>query len=161
MKTDKENTRVYDKKTALSKAMAWCAYQERSQQELRGKLYDWQLATNEVEEIIATLISDNFLNEERFAQQYAWGKFRQKKWGKLKIKNGLRLKGVPARLIQKAIDSIDSEEYLQTLSELIAKKSAEINERNSQKKQFKLFNYVKSKGYENDLIFLLLKNKDL
>ncbi len=64
MKTDKEKTYNYDKKTALQKAANWCAYQERSQQEVRDKLYEWQMKSLEVEEIISTLIAENFLNED-------------------------------------------------------------------------------------------------
>ena len=61
---------------ALVKAQATCAYQERCQQEMRDKLYEWGLHSEAVENMIAQLISDNFLNEERFAKAFAGGKFR-------------------------------------------------------------------------------------
>lgn len=151
----------YDKKTALLKAASWCAYQERSQQEVRDKLYEWNMHKNEVEDIISTLISENFLNEERFAFAYVSGKFNIKKWGKIKIKQRLRLKKVPEKIIQKALNSIDDEKYLETLKEIYEKKRGLEKEKNQIKRRFKLLNYLQSKGFEKDLIFLLLNNNDL
>lgn len=161
MNSEKEKKYNYDKKTALQKAANWCAYQERSQQEVRDKLYEWQMKPTEVEEIISTLISENFLNEERFALAYISGKFKIKKWGKIKIKQGLKLKRVPEPIIKKALNSIDGDEYFETLKILLEKKQRVEKEKNAIKRQFKLLNYLHSKGFEKDLIFILLKNIDL
>ncbi|MDQ8005777.1 MAG: RecX family transcriptional regulator [Pedobacter sp.] len=157
MTIEKEKKYNYDKKTALQKAANWCAYQERSQQEVRDKLYEWQMKPTEIEEIISTLISENFLNEERFALAYVSGKFKIKKWGKIKIKQGLKLKRVPEPIIKKALSSIDGDEYFETLKALFEKKQQVEKEKNAIKRQFKLVNYLYSKGYEKDLIFILLK----
>lgn len=161
MTIEKEKKYNFDKKTALQKAANWCAYQERSQQEVRDKLYEWQMKPTEVEEIISTLISENFLNEERFAMTYVSGKFKIKKWGKIKIKQGLKLKRVPEPIIKKALNSIDGNEYFETLKALLEKKQRIEKEMNKVKRQFKLVNYLHSKGFEKDLIFILLKNIDL
>ncbi len=151
----------YDSKTAFLKVQAWCAYQERAQQEVRDKLYEWNLYTNEVEQIIANLLSEGFLNEERFAKQYAGGKFRIKHWGKIKIKAGLKLKRIPDGLIRKALQEIPDDLYLNTLEELALKKSEEIKEKDPFKRKVKLTNYLLGKGYEKDLIFLTLKSNNL
>ncbi|MES2652998.1 MAG: regulatory protein RecX [Bacteroidota bacterium] len=150
-----------DKKTALLKAESWCAYQERSQQEVRNKLYEWNLFPNEVEEVISELISTNFLSEERFAHAYVSGKFNIKKWGKLKIKQGLKLKKVPDKLIQKALNGIDMDQYLAILLATAEKKGAVITEKDALKKKYKLISYLQSKGFENDLIFDVLKANNL
>ena len=101
-----------DKKTALLKAADYCAYQERSQQEVRDKLYGYGLHHDEVEENLSELITQGYLNEERFAKAYAGGKFRIKGWGKRKILQGLKqhriseyciMKGFEIDLIQEAI----------------------------------------------------------
>lgn len=147
----------YDKKTALQKIANWCAYQERAQQEARDKLYEWQLSPTTIEEIIATLITENFLNEERFALAYVSGKFKIKKWGKIKIKQGLKFKKVPEQMIKKALNSIDGDEYLETLGLLLEKKLKTEKEKSSIKLKAKLVNYLHGKGYEKDLIFLLLQ----
>ncbi len=95
--------KITDEKIALAKAEHYCAYQERSQQEVRDKLYEWGLYSNVVERVITELIAGNFLNEERFANAYTRGKFNQKGWGKNKIKQGLKFKRVSDPLIKKAL----------------------------------------------------------
>jgi len=87
--------KIPDQPAAYAKAEHYCAYQERSQQEVRDKLYEWELKPAEVEDIISRLIENNYLNEERFAKAYVQGKFNQKGWGRIKIKQGLKLKRVP------------------------------------------------------------------
>lgn len=161
MKTLKEKQLILDKKSALAKAESWCAYQERSQNEVRNKLYDWGLRPNEVEEVLTELIISNFLNEERFALAYVSGKINIKKWGKIKVKQGLKLKKVPDKLLQKALNSIDSDKYLGNLKALAIKKSSVLTEKNPLKRKYKLVSYLQSKGFENDLIFDVLKANNL
>src|SRR6201985_1669321 len=124
-----EKSKKIDEKIALAKAERYCAYQERAQQEVRDKLYEWGLWPEAVENIIAQLIGANFLNEERFAKAYALGKFRQKGWGRIKIKQGLKLKKVPDVLIKKALQTIDPDDYLQVLDKVIREKAATITEK--------------------------------
>ncbi|WP_316834965.1 regulatory protein RecX [Pedobacter nutrimenti] len=150
-----------DKKAALAKAEHYCAYQERSQYEIRNKLYDWGLKTAEVEELISELIVTNFLNEERFAKVYVSGKFNIKKWGKIKIKQSLKIKQVPDKMITKALNTIDSGDYLQTLLELAEKKAKLITENDAYKKKYKLITYLMGKGFENNLISEVLKDNNL
>ncbi len=89
--------------TAFSKIIQYCIYQERAHQEVRDKLYQYGLRSIEVETIISKLIEENYLNEERFAIQYAGGKFRMKQWGKIKIKYALKAKGINDYVIKKAL----------------------------------------------------------
>ncbi|WP_256012156.1 regulatory protein RecX [Desertivirga xinjiangensis] len=146
------DTAPLDKKSALAKAEHYCAYQERSQQELRDKLYEYGLLSSEVEEVIAELIENNFLNEERFALAYTLGKFRIKGWGKLKIKMALKQKRVPPKMIEKSLKQIDGEEYARKLKEILDKKDAQLKENDDWKRKQKLISYALTKGYERDLI---------
>ena len=152
---------ITDEKVALVKSEHYCAYQERSQQEVRDKLYEWGLYPNMVENVIIRLIAGNFLNEERFANAYTRGKFNQKGWGKNKIKQGLKFKKVSDPLIKKALQSINGDDYLQMLHKVIEKKSALLSEKEPYKRRYKLQQYALSRGYENDLIADVLKNSDL
>ncbi len=149
--------KITDEKIALTKAEHYCAYQERSQQEVRDKLYEWGLHQNAVENLIVQLIGGNFLNEERFANAYTRGKFNQKGWGKNKIKQGLKFKKVSDALIKKALNSINWDDYLQMLGKVIQKKAALLTEKDSYKRKYKLHQYALSRGYENDLIADVLK----
>jgi len=161
MDFEKPVKKIHDKKAALAKAEHYCAYQERSQQEVRNKLYDYGLRSDEVEGLISELIQNNFLNEERFARTYALGKFRMKQWGRIKIKMGLKAKKVSDKLIVKALKELDDEDYMNTLSAVLTKKAAQIHETDPFKRKNKLIQYGLMKGYENDLIFDVLKSSEL
>ena len=145
---------------ALLKAQQSCAYQERCQQEMRNKLYEWGLYPDAVENIIANLITDNFLNEERFAKAYAGGKFRIKKWGKIKIKIELKTRKISEYCIRKAMEEISDKDYLKTIKELIAKKSKDIKGGKTQMRNYKITQYVASKGFEQNLIWEVLKDEE-
>jgi regulatory protein len=144
--------KITDEKIALAKAEHFCAYQERAQQEVRDRLYEWGLWPDAVENIIIQLIAGNFLNEERFAKAYVRGKFNQKGWGKIKIKQGLKLKKIPGGLIKKALQTIDGDNYLTMLDKIISKKAAILTEKDPYKRRYKLQQYALSRGYESDLI---------
>ncbi|HEV8079593.1 MAG TPA: hypothetical protein VGP43_02700 [Chitinophagaceae bacterium] len=75
------------KEQALPKIKLYCAYQERCHKEVKEKLYSLGLYKKDVEQLISQMIEENYLNEERFAIQYAGGKFRMNKWGRIKIKH--------------------------------------------------------------------------
>jgi regulatory protein len=152
MDSNKKN-KTYTRSEALLKAASFCAYQERTQQEVRDKLYEYGLYGDEVEEIISYLITENYINEERFAQSYARGKFRLKKWGRLKVRQGLKQHGLSDYCIRMGMKEIDEEEYDKTLSDLLEKKHTQLKEPNPLKKKQKLVAYALSKGYENDIVW--------
>ncbi len=140
---------TYDQ--ALAKSEKYCAYQERCQSEVRNKLYEWGLHSKEVESIIADLITNGFINEERFSKAFVNGKFRIKQWGKIKIKVELKKRKISEFCISKALKEISDDEYLETLRKLIQKKAKLIAKTNSYVFKNKLISYAASKGYENDL----------
>ncbi|OCX53763.1 RecX family transcriptional regulator [Mucilaginibacter sp. PPCGB 2223] len=150
--------KITDPKVGLTKAEHYCAYQERSQQEVRNKLYDWGLYPRDVEQILSTLIENNFLSEERFAKAYVQGKFNQKGWGRIKIKQGLKLKRVPDVLIRKALSIIDTDAYEQALKHTLEKKARLLNEKNAYKRNYKLQQYALNRGFESELVADMLKD---
>lgn len=152
---------VLTERQARSKAEHYCAYQERSQQEVRNKLFEWGMLPHEAENIIVDLILDNFINEERFAKAYTSGKFNQNKWGKIKIKQGLKSKGIGEKMIQEVIKTLDEQSYFQALEELLEKKARILPEKDRYKRKAKLANFAASRGFESSLIFEILNNKEL
>jgi regulatory protein len=156
----KPSLKITDPHLALMKMQSWCAYQERCQQDSRNKLYELGMWPEAVENIIVKLIEDNFLNEERFATSFARGKFVIKKWGRIKIKQELKQKRVGDYCLKKAMLQIDETEYLATLKRLIEVKRKLIKEKSPIKLTYKLMNYALSKGYEKDLVFDVLNNKE-
>lgn len=118
-------------KEAKEKIYNFCTYQERTQKEVRFKLFEYGLSSDEIEGIIADLITDNFINEERFAKTYAGGKFRIKKWGRMKIYAALKFRGISEYCMREAISSIDEEDYHDSLSKLLEKRSSVEKEKNT------------------------------
>lgn len=141
----------------LVKAANFCAYQERTQQEVRKRLAELEVEGDEAEEMIVWLIENNYLNEERFARIFAGSKFRQKHWGRLKIRQELKMRGVSEYCLKAGMSEIDDEDYLQTLTDLLEKKAKEIKEPNPIKRKQKLLAYALSKGFESDLVFEQMK----
>lgn len=143
-------------KDALRKAVMFCAYQERTQQEVRERLKEWGVWGDDAEEVIAELIQQNYLNEERFAKSFAGGKFRVKGWGKRKIKQHLQQRGITGYNLDQAMKEIAPDDYRGTLSDLLAKKRQSLRDDNPLVIKQKLVRYALSKGYESDLIFSVL-----
>ena len=138
---------------SLSKIKQYCAYQERCHSEVKTKLYSFGLNKNEVEEIVYLIITENYLNEERFAIMYAGGKFRMKQWGKNKIKQSLKFKQVSDYCIKKALKEIDEKDYRKTFFNLADQKIKSLKgEKNIFIKKRKLQDSLIRKGYESHLI---------
>lgn len=156
---EKKKKKITDPALALEKARAWCAYQERSQQEMRDKLYEWGLWKDAVESIIAELVTNNFINEERFAKAFAGGKFRIKKWGKVKIRLELKKKGITEYCIRKGLQEIDGDQYEETLNKVIEERARKTHDKNPLKRNYKIAQYLISRGYEPDLVWSALKTE--
>lgn len=154
---EQKKTKRHTPKEAKLKVANFCAYQERSQKEVRNKLYDLGLYPDEVEEVLTDLITDNFINEERFAKAYVGGKFRVKKWGRKKIMQGLAPHQLSPYCIKKGLAEIDEEEYVQVLEELIEKKAQMLGGLEDFKKKNKAVTYAVGRGFEADLVWETVK----
>ena len=141
------------KEQVLPQIKQFCVYRERCQSEVNEKLYSLGLYKNDVEQLMAQLIEENYLNEERFAKQYAGGKFRMNQWGRVKIKYALRQKQVSDYSIKKGLKEINGTDYKKTLQKLAEQKLKTLKgEKNIFVKKKKLQNYLLGKGYEGELV---------
>jgi regulatory protein len=138
---------------ALQKLKHFCGYQERSHADARQKLFSLGLFKSEVEELISRLIEDGYLNEERFARQFASGKSRLRGWGKQKIRHELRQKGISAFCIIQALNSLDEKEYQTGFERAALKKwTALREEKNIFVRKNKWHQFLLQRGYEPALI---------
>ena len=137
---------------SLPKIKQYCAYQERCHSEVKEKLYSFGLYKNDVEQLMAQLIEEKYLNEERFAIQYAGGKFRMNQWGRVKIKYALRQKQVSDYSIKKGLKEINETDYKKTLQKLAEQKLKTLKNDNVFSKKKKLQDYLLGKGYEGELV---------
>lgn len=139
-------------KEALEKLRKYCAYQERSHKDVDQKMWDLKIPLEWRDDIVLGLIKENFLNEERFARTYARGKFNIKKWGRIKIVDGLKKHDVSKKCIQLALTEIDEDEYLKVLQETIEKKRASLKEKNHWKRKSAIYRFVVQRGFESGLV---------
>lgn len=138
-------------KADLLKLRHYCAYQERCHSEVREKCYELGLRGEEMEEAIAHLVEENFLNEERFARAYAGGKFRMQQWGRKKISMVLKQKQVSPYCIKKGLEEIDETDYRNTLLALAEKKYQQLHGEQYLKRQYKTMQFLLQRGFEQEL----------
>ena len=138
------------------KAKNYCTYQERSHAEVIKKLYSFGLRKTEVDQTLSWLIESDYLNEERFAIRFAGGKFRMKKWGRIKIKQALLQHKISTYNINTALENLDETAYIKTLEKLISVKWNSLKKDTTLIKKVKTTRYLLQKGYERQLIMQVL-----
>ena len=146
------------KDKALSKAMGYCAYQERCSVEVQERLKKWGVEKENISEIIKQLIENKFIDDQRYAIAFVSGKFRIKKWGRIKISVELRAKGIERETILNSLKEISDHAYMQSLKKLAVDKIRITKGKSDYIVQNKVANYLQRKGYESDLIWKTIKN---
>lgn len=142
---------------ALSKCMDLCSRSEKCAFDIRKKLSDWEISSHDAQKIIDELISQRFIDDERFARIYALDKFRFNHWGKVKIAFQLRHKNITDSAIYNALDQIDDTVYLEKLKEMLKQKSPKIKAQSDFEKKAKLIRFAQGRGFEYDLISKALR----
>lgn len=138
---------------ALKKLQQYCAYSERCHSDVVNKLYELGVWKKEQDAIIASLIEASYLNEERFAKAFTGGHFRQKKWGRNKIKKALQQKQISSYCIKKGMLEIDETAYQQVLQDLFQQKWESLKgERNRFTKMRKVSDFLIQKGFEPEFV---------
>lgn len=146
--------KTYTVTEAKKRMERYCAYQERCHKEVCNKLKEMRMIPVAIDQIIHDLITDNYLNETRFAQSFARGKFRSKKWGKQRISRELKIREISAFNIKIALQEITDQEYLTTFDQLVSKRLKQLNgESDRQKKRKKLADYLLYRGWESPLVW--------
>lgn len=138
---------------ALQKLMHFCAYRDRSHKEVEDKLDKMRMIPEAKEKIVVQLMQEGFLNEERFARNFVRGKFRIKKWGKIRIRQELKFREISEPLIKIGLTEIDEKEYRSTLYDIAEKKAEKVREENSFLRKKKIADYLLRRGYESQLVF--------
>jgi regulatory protein len=146
------------KEQALQKLKHYCGYQERCHSEVKEKLYGLGVWKNDQDEIIAALIEEGYLNEERFAIAFAGGRFRVKHWGRVKIKYELKQKQVSDYSIKKALKQIDEEDYLTVLKKLAEEKYASLKSDQYFVRKKKTIDHLLLKGFEYELLVAAIES---
>ncbi len=143
-------------KTALNKAMAQCSRREYCTYDISIKLDEWGVSNEDREKIIAELVKENFVNDERFASAFVRDKFNYNKWGKVKITAHLKAKKISGDILKSALDSIDNEVYKRTVNEIIISHKKAVKAKNKYDLKAKLLRFGLSKGFESQLLYDIL-----
>ena len=138
---------------AKSKIINFCSYQERCHKEVIDKLIKLNLSKNEIDKIIVYLIENNYLNENRFAKVFAGGKFRIKKWGKIRIIRELKHRKISDYNIKLALEEISHDDYIKLFNIISTKKLESIKNLDALEKKKKLLNFLTYKGWEKEMIY--------
>ena len=149
----KHNFKSVTVEEALVKLTHFCAYRDRSQKEVEDKLDTLHMIPEAKEKIIVELMQEGFLNEERFARSFVRGKFRIKKWGRIKITQELKKRGISSPIIKLGLTEIKESDYRSALYQVAEKKLKLIREPNEFKKKGKLADHLLRRGYESSLVF--------
>lgn len=151
--------KTYTVEEAKTKLESYCAYQERCHKEVQKKLKELRMIPEAVDQIIQHLIQENYLNETRFAQAFARGKFKNKSWGKNRITRELKLREISSFNIKIALKEITEQDYLSSFEALVEKRLTQLNsEKNLQKKKKKLVDYLFYRGWEPHLVWEKVAN---
>jgi regulatory protein len=143
----------YTLQEAQKKLEHYCAYQERCHQEVEQKLRGMNMIPEAIEIIVGKLVEENYLNETRFAQSFARGKFRIKKWGKERILRELKFRKISPFNIKIALKEISVEDYQDTLEELAARFWEANASRDVHTRKKKVIDALRYRGWESQLIF--------
>ena len=154
-----QNNKVYTVKEATERIQSFCAIQDRCQWEVEKKMKEWEISDEIIENILTDLILDKFVDEQRFSESFCRGKFRIKRWGKVKIKNELKIKKISNNCIDKGLLQIKKKEYMKVLKDLYIKKKDSLKDTNQFIRKGKIAKHLQQKGFESNMIWELI-NKD-
>ncbi|RDK88792.1 regulatory protein RecX [Marinirhabdus gelatinilytica] len=150
----RQTHKTYTVDEAKAKLESYCAYQERCHRDVQKKLREMRMIPEAIDLIIHHLLQHNYLNETRFAQAFARGKFRTKKWGRQRIVRELKFRDISQYNIKIALQEIPESDYLETFHELAEKRLRQLeNETNVQKKKKKLADYLLYRGWESSMVW--------
>lgn len=141
----------------LKKAESYCVASEHCASEVRMKLTTWGIPETDHDTILESLIFNKFIDEKRYSEAFARDKFRFNKWGKVKIVQMLLQKKISREAVEYAIETIDSENYIETLTELLQAKKRSLKGDEKYKLKGKLYRYALGKGFGSDDIGKVLE----
>lgn len=144
-----------------TRAEAYCSSAEHCRSEVRAMLERHGAEKPDIESIINNLVKEGFIDESRYARAFVHDKVRFAKWGKVKIAQALWQKRIPQDITDAALESIDYDEYLAALKDVVKAKFRTVKGATEYERKMKTMRSVCSRGYEPALVRKLLDLSDL
>ena len=132
----------------LYKLAARCSTSEQCLSDVEAKLKRYDLSEEERTRILQYLVEEKYIDDKRYAEAFVRDKYRFNKWGRIKIAQGLRMKGIDNGTVNKAMGVIDETEYLHILRELIKAKRKSIRGKSDYEVNGKLIRFAIGRGFE-------------
>ena len=151
------NKTIYDVNMAIERIKNYCSLQDRCKLDVLNKMKEWGLQQSTKDHILEKLINEQYVDEKRFSSSFCRGKFKIKKWGRIKIVNELKRKKISTIYINNALKEIDKNDYIQVLEELLHKKKEEIKEKNHHIRKRKIGRFLIQRGFESDMVWEKLR----
>lgn len=137
---------------AYQKLSALCARSEHCQQEMLDKMRQWGISDEDQAIVMARLINEKYVDDERFAHAFVYDKIRYSKWGRRKVEQALWMKRIDEHISKPILDEVDDEEYLHILKPLLKQKSKSVTGHNEYERTMKLIKFALGRGFTMDLI---------
>ena len=157
--SNKPDKAIPDLKTITQKVRNYCAYQERCSDDVLQKLRSWGISDERIAAVVAQMQTEDFVNDLRYARNFATGKFANNHWGRIKISMELKMRKIPATIINEALQEIDENEYEQKIITLLQKKSKEIKDKDINIRKQKLLRFLMSKGFETSIVLDIIRRE--
>ena len=155
MKKDMTEQEAYLQLAAL------CAQAEHCQQEMRDKMRRWELDETVQNKVIARLVKERYIDDERYARAFVKDKIRYNKWGRRKVQQALWQKRIDSDIQQRVLDEIDEKEYLDILRPLLKQKRKSIKAASDYELNQKLVRFALGRGFGFDIIRQCLDVDDI
>uniref|UniRef100_UPI0032167A1F regulatory protein RecX n=1 Tax=uncultured Draconibacterium sp. TaxID=1573823 RepID=UPI0032167A1F len=139
-------------KQAYSKMTQLCSRSEQCSTDIRKKILAYEIVEEIVDEIIEKLISEKYIDDKRYVRAYVNDKFKINKWGKIKMRHYLKMKGLSDEAIQYGLENIDEEKYKTLLIKTMKAKARTIKSKDKFQKMGQIIRYAQNRGFEPELI---------
>ena len=140
---------------------ALCAQAEHCQHEMLEKMRKWELSESVQARVMARLVKERYVDDERYARAFVKDKIRYNKWGRRKVQQALWLKRIDSDIQQTVLDEISDDEYLKVLKPLLKQKSKSIKAESDYERNQKLVRFAFGRGFTFDIIRQCLDTSDI
>ncbi len=147
--------------SSYNKAAQLCSRFEKCTSEIREKLLIWGLSEEDAEPVVKKLVSEKYIDDERFARAYVKDKFRFNHWGKQKIVHMLRSKNVDPEILELALEEIQDDNYAENLLKLLTDKARSIKAKDKYDKRNKLMRFALSRGFESGIVMKIIRKLEV
>ncbi len=131
---------------------ALCAQAEHCQYEMLEKMRRWELPDDAQARVLQRLISELYVDDERYARAFVKDKVRYNKWGRRKVEQALWQKHIADDIRQQVLDEVTDQEYLRVLQPLLKQKRKTVTARSDYELNQKLVRFALSRGFTYDII---------